>query len=610
MKPPRLLRLLVRRRYGAVAVLAILLLALGPHLYFMYKRGNAWKGLFPLTHGDEVVYAAYLNSQIDGRPRRSDPYTGRDDEPQRAQAESYFSIQFLPPSVLAMAARATGASTNQAFFALTFITAAFSALALFWMMKEILGDDREAAVGAIVVLTLGSVHLVADYLLRGETSYNYLAFLRRYVPSTAFPFFFIFCGAVWRAVNLRDRRWWSVWVASAGSCFAVLVYSYFYLWTAALAWFLCFSIFWLVGMNKGKRVALQTLGAVAILAVASLIPYFVLISRRVSSTDEAMLLVRTRLPDLVRLPELIGLVALLGLLYVLSGRRAELMKKALIFTAALALTPFVVFNQQVITGRSLQPFHYGMFGVNYVVIAALFMTFILISRSLSARAQKFSRRTLYVLVFAALLSGAYEALLAGRRHSAGNSLRDSAFPAMRRLAISGRFEGDGRLDTRSSVLCTDAVVADALPTVAPQPVLWAPHTINFPGADLEEDRERLSLFLHFAGVSFDDVDPMRFEELDRARKYFISALVGRGRQNPKLRADWKPITILEVEGALRRYSEFAATLDRARIEQFALTYVLTSQKESINFTNLDKWYERDPGEHLGEFVLYRVRLRP
>jgi hypothetical protein len=609
MKQSRRLRLLARQRYGAAVALAILLLALGPHFYFMYKRGNAWQGFFPLTHGDEVVYAAYLNSQIDGRPRRSDPYTGRDDEPQRAQAESYFSIQFLPPAVLATAARATGASSSKTFFVSTFIAAVFSSLALFWMMRGILDDEREAAAGAVVVLTLGSVHLVATYLLHGETSYNYLAFLRRYVPSAALPFFFLFCGAVWRAISLRDSRSRILWAALAGACFAVLVYSYFYLWTSAVAWFVCFSLLWLAGMRGTKKDALSPLTTIAVLAAASLVPYWILISNRVESTDVAMSLVKTRSPDLLRLPELLGLLALIGVVYAFRVRRDDQSKGSMIFTAALALTPFVVFNQQVMTGRSLQPFHYGMFSVNYVVIAALFMSLVLVARTFKAPAQKFIRQALYVLVLAALLSGAYEALLAGRRHLAGNALRDSAFPAMQQLAANGRLNREEPLDKRSLVLCTDPTLADALPMVTPQPVLWAPHMINFPGVSPDEDKERLSLYLHFTGVSFDDVDPQRFDELDRAKKYFISSLISRGRHNPNLRMDWTPITAVEIETVVKRYDEFVSTVNRERIDRFPLTYLLTSSKENIDFTNLEKWYELDSGEKFEEFTLYRVKLR-
>jgi hypothetical protein len=610
MKQPRILRFLVRSRYSAVAALAILLFALGPHLYFLYKRGAEWKGSFPLTHGDEVVYAAYLNALIDGRPFRNDPYTGRDDAPERSQPDSYFSIQFLPPTVLAMVARRTGASSDQALFVLTFIAAISSAVALCWMLQQALHDQRDAAVGTLIVLTLGSVHLVAYYFWSGESSNNYLGFLRRYVPSAAFPFLFTFCGTVFRAVQIKDWQRKLVWIGLAGLTFSTLVYSYFYLWTAALAWFCCFSILWLLTAKEKKLAALSTLGTVLVLMAVSLSPYFFLISHRAHATDQALMLELTRWPDLFRIPELVGFVALLGLAYIVWRKDHSVTTETLVFTAALALTPFVVFNQQVIHGRSLQPFHYELLVVNYIATAALFITILLVSRTQGAPWRKFSRGAIHVLTFVALLSGGYQSLMAGRRHSGSNSLRDSAFPAMRQLAIMGRSAQRRGPDTSSLVLCTDSTIADALPTVAPQPVLWSPHMYQFPDTNTEEDRERLSFYLYFSGVSLAGVSAMEFEQLDRARRFYIASLISRGRLNPNLRSTWTPITVAEIKSALQRHTEFTTTIDQARVDRYPLTYILTSAKENIDFTNLDRWYERDAGEPFNEFTLYRVTMRP
>lgn len=69
-------------------------------------------------------------------------------------------------------------------------------------------------------------------------------------------------------------------------------------------------------------------------------------------------------------------------------------------------------------------------------------------------------------------------------------------------------------------------------------------------------------------------------------------------------------TASEIKSALDRYGEFASTLNRASIDRYPLAYILTSSKENIDFTNLDKWYERDAGEPFKEFTLYRVRMRP
>ena len=56
----------------------------------IYLRGAEWNGHYAYNDIDEVAYAAYLKALIDGRPRKNDPYTGRDDSPENPQPESLF----------------------------------------------------------------------------------------------------------------------------------------------------------------------------------------------------------------------------------------------------------------------------------------------------------------------------------------------------------------------------------------------------------------------------------------------------------------------------------------------------------------------------------------
>ena len=51
-----------RRRYGLLAATIVMLVAIAPQLYLCFLRGNQWNGGYAQTHGDESVYAAYLNA--------------------------------------------------------------------------------------------------------------------------------------------------------------------------------------------------------------------------------------------------------------------------------------------------------------------------------------------------------------------------------------------------------------------------------------------------------------------------------------------------------------------------------------------------------------------
>jgi hypothetical protein len=109
---------IVRSKWCALAVTAITFLSLMPQIHFWLVRGSQWRGAYTVLQLDEVLYSAYINALIDGRPRRNDPTTGQDDHPQAPLPESLFSIQFIPPYAIAFLARVFGASASTAFIVL------------------------------------------------------------------------------------------------------------------------------------------------------------------------------------------------------------------------------------------------------------------------------------------------------------------------------------------------------------------------------------------------------------------------------------------------------------------------------------------------------------
>ena len=92
-------------KWGALAAVGMMLLALWPQINMWIARGGNWQGSYVAVQVDEVSYSAYINALIDGRPRRNDPYSGRDDRPNQPQQESLFSIQFVPAYAVALPAR-------------------------------------------------------------------------------------------------------------------------------------------------------------------------------------------------------------------------------------------------------------------------------------------------------------------------------------------------------------------------------------------------------------------------------------------------------------------------------------------------------------------------
>ena len=81
---------------------------------------------------------------------------------------------------------------------------------------------------------------------------------------------------------------------------------------------------------------------------------------------------------------------------------------------------------------------------------------------------------------------------------------------------------------------------------------------------------------------------------------------GKERMFPTLGRNAKPITRDEVEAAVKRFEEYTASFTRARATHPTISYVVTSIDSLTDFANLDRWYKRDEGEHVGDFIIYRV----
>jgi hypothetical protein len=589
----------------------MMLLSLYPHVHFRISRGTAWNGSYAAIEGvgDEVAYSAYVNALMAGRPRRNDPYSGRDDEGKKQQPESLFSIQFVPAYLIALTARALGISAATAFIALAPLAAGAASLILFWLLAMATRDDGLAAAGTIVVLCLGTVvggHGLFMGLFGGEPLYNYLMFLRRYQPAASFPFFLLFCAVVWRAITSRNRAAAAATAIVAGIIFGLLVFSYVYLWTAAAAWLACLVVLWIIAKPPAWQDHLKSLGITAAVSLFSLIPFASLYAHRAPGMDAVQALETTHRPDLFRVPELVslGVLLLLGLLVWRKVVGARDMRT--LFAASFAVLPVLVFNQQVITGKSLQPLHYEMFVANYSALIALMLVLAAVVKRPTASGIRIRRKALMWLAIAAFEWGAYETFVATNRSMEFGRRLDEARPVALRLEKLAQHDERNIGGNRATVLSSDLLAADVLPTSASQAVLWAPHMLVFSGVTVTESKERFFQYLYYTGITPDRLRSI----LRNERQYgFTAGLFGFERTIKGLSLNPQPITTAELENELKQYGEYCASFSRERAKQTELSYLITLTHAESNLVNLDRWYERDDGERVGNYTLYRISLR-
>ena len=166
--------------------------ALAPQFDLINARGGDWNGIYATNEFDEVAYAAYVQSIIDGQPRRNSPYSGRIDRAPTPQKESLFSIQFFSTYPLALTARVLGLNGSQAMMLLSAAVGFLSAFAIFSLFYLFFRNAPLSFVGTSAVLFGGALvagqgSLIAFISPESVQYYFSMLFLRRTSPATSFP---------------------------------------------------------------------------------------------------------------------------------------------------------------------------------------------------------------------------------------------------------------------------------------------------------------------------------------------------------------------------------------------------------------------------------------
>jgi hypothetical protein len=594
----------------ALTSLAMVLLSLIPQIHLWLVRGQDWNGAYVSPQGDEPLYSAYINALIDGRSRKNDPFGGKDSSSNAPLPESTFSIQFVPAYVIALPARALGISASTAFIVLIAVAALLASLSVFYLLNYVIADPRLAAAGTLFVLCVGCI--VGRYGLFGtflDIGIPALPFLRRYQPAAAFPLFFIFQLLVWRALTGQNRRAVLLSATVAGFTLAVLVFSYLYLWTGAAAWLACVGLLWLYFRPSERWQTAGVLTTIGGITVLALVPYFYLLYHRPATLDEQQTLISTHSPDLLRVHEILGAVILLSL--VIGIRRGSIQRYAprVIYAASLALLPFIVFNQQILTGKTMQAFHYEISVVNYSTLVSFLITITLFWKPVPRR----------LLIWMAGLSFAWGLIVVGlpsRLVFVPSAVAaDKSIPVLLRLKELSRQDGtlaDLRTKGHASTLVFSPSVAlvSLLPSWTSQGTLLDLGGVDFGSLTREERQELFYMHLYYSNVKAESFRKVLNGSQDDPTMgpYARSVIFGHERVTPALSSQFKPIQSQEIEREVQAYELYANSFSHEEALKRTITYAVIPVDGSFDSSNLDRWYERDAGDRVGVYVLYRLKL--
>jgi hypothetical protein len=416
--------------------------------------------------------------------------------------------------------------------------------------------------------------------------------------------FFVFVFLTWRVASKKSNHILLHSVA-AGAAFSILVFSYFFLWTAALAWFVTFLILWISICRFEWRDVIVRLSPIFVSATLALLVYAWRIAKIAQNTANTVALEYTHSPDWKRGPLLIGIVIIGMIGFAIRKKRAHLSHPVVILVLSLVFSLFAMFNQQIITGHSLQPFHYEVFVGNYVVLLALVITIGLFRGQLLAGSSMFSQRAFFWLCVLSIVWGETEVRYNNVRHRDFSVGRDASVLIAKRLSEISHPNNDS-VENREVLFSPDILfVSDNIAGNAPQALLWATHAVLMPSLNYYERQERFFRYLYYSGVNAKELST----RLLRNDFTEVCALFGYERQAPHFMKTFQSLSSSEIEAMVKRFEAFISNFDYSDASKPTLSWVVIPTYMEMDCSNLDRWYIRESEEKISAFKLYRVRLR-
>jgi hypothetical protein len=395
--------------------------------------------------------------------------------------------------------------------------------------------------------------LLASFFTRDVSTLG-LAFLRRYQPAASFFLFFVLGGLLHCALTAVETRKRWLLAGISGLTLGALIYSYLYLWTAAVAWSIALAASWVYFRPADRRKTLEVIGLMAVTAGFALAPYIYLISNRAQNLDETQTLISTHWPDLFRFPEILGLLIAVLIWAAVKRRKIQIQQPSIIFALTFAALPFVLFNQQVVTGRSMQPFHFQSFVANYGVLISLVIVLASLLRSLSPR--RLAAVGCLIVVW-----GIAEVAIPAEIRVSSDVKNDRIVPVLLRLKALSTTDGtfsslhnEGK--TSTLVFSPDIAVLRLLPTWTAQGTMVGLGGLDFGTSSLRD--KKAFAYLYYSGADSAHLDDLLHERsTDLFLNYYVrSALFGHERVLPHLSLRHNPKQETEIQAQLGDFDQY------------------------------------------------------
>lgn len=322
-----------------------------PQIYFPYHHNQEYQGIYMTCTDNEIFYLNRVREVQDGHPSLGSAVfkDGKDDP----------CVQPLLGEILtAYLGKIFFLDINNTILLARFVFPFLIFLAIYGFVF-LLSKDKLAALSASSAFSL-AIPLFARQglftLLRGEAlETTFLSLFRPVQPQIHFLFFFgflffflLFFDA---STRLSAKKQW-LWGILSALILGLSFYVYLYAWTFlyVFAGVLILILLWKKRWQEAKKVILISLGGIFIAIPYLLNFYKALLYPSFKDISLRYALLNSHQPILGFLAPAIFIIFLLFF--------PKKWKEQFLFSLALLITPFLVLNQQLITGRIMATGHY------------------------------------------------------------------------------------------------------------------------------------------------------------------------------------------------------------------------------------------------------------
>ena len=357
-----------------------------PQIYFRYQSKNTYQGIDLANTPEEKFYLARIQEAKEGHFNLSGSFF------KEGKKDPYLQPP-LGEILVALLGKIFFLNLNNNIL-LARLLFSFLAFLLVYAFALLVSKKRLIALSSSTAVFLSDVLISRQgffrflKILKGESpTTNFLNFSRPVHPQIDFLFFFSFLTLFWLFYTKKHWHWGILSVLVLGLSF----YVYPYLWIFLYAFL---GIFLLILFFQKKWAEIKRIIFISLLGILIGIPYFLNFYKLISHPNFADLFNRLELIE-TRQPFLPLLAPILLIIFLVLFPKEP--RERYFFFLALILTPFLVYNQQLITGRDIQPFHFWFyFHVPLAIIILMVILFSLFPRNFVKLKKVFS---LLIIIF-------------------------------------------------------------------------------------------------------------------------------------------------------------------------------------------------------------------